>query len=322
MTGINGIFAVNKPSGPTSAEIITKLKHYFTNSPVFEPRQAKLPHQKKFRRKSKKEFIKIGHGGTLDPLASGVLVVGIGNGTKQLTNYLGSSTKSYRAIAMFGCSTTTYDSEGKVLQYATTSHLADDLISTIIPKFTGDILQHPPVYSALKMNGKPLYEYARSGEPLPKEIQARNCKIEKLSVGKLNWDHEYKFPPVEANGEEKKYAKVLDQMMTVETEAKPDEEQDLPLPKEDEKYPVLEIDFTVSSGTYIRSLIHDMGVALGTRAHMVELTRLSQGPWQLDKNVFEVTDFLDNEPAKWEHELQHYLDNGPESNLKDMRKDS
>lgn len=324
---MDGIFAVNKPSGPSSGDVIGDLKHYFSKSPVFEKDIKKLqgqpPHK---RRKKKNQFIKIGHGGTLDPLASGVLVVGIGAGTKKLTDYLGGSKKVYRAKALFGTSTDTYDSQGKVIDRKPVDHLTNEKVEKALEKFRGDILQTPPVYSALKMDGKPLYEYARSGEPLPKEIKPRECKIDSLEVsnGGLIWDHDFKHPTKEATKQEKTFSKMLNKIdkenSTLTSEETEEDEETVTEEETDlSKSPILEITFSVSSGTYIRSLIHDIGLELGTTAHMVELTREAQGHWKLTDNVFEVTDFTESPVEKWEPELRHYLENGPDKSLKDVR---
>ncbi|KAA8898872.1 hypothetical protein TRICI_006455 [Trichomonascus ciferrii] len=323
---MDGIFAVNKPSGPSSGDVVSDLKHYFSKSPVFaediKKIQGNQPPSK--RKKKKNQFIKIGHGGTLDPLASGVLVIGIGAGTKKLGDYLGSCTKTYRAKALFGTSTDTYDSQGKIVDRASVKHLTNEKVEKALEKFRGDILQTPPVYSALKMNGKPLYEYARSGEELPKEIKPRECKIDSLEVvgGGLVYEHEFKHPETEASEQEKKYSHILNKLDKQSSVLKEGEENSEDSSAEEvdlSSSPILEIKFSVSSGTYIRSLIHDIGLELGTTAHMVELTREVQGPWELNTNVFEITDFTKRDPEKWEPELRHYLDNGPNTPLKEVR---
>lgn len=323
---MNGVFAVNKPSGPSSAGVVDQLKEYFSASPVFadDIKQAKGGFKGKKRKYKGKPKIKIGHGGTLDPLAQGVMVIGIGNGTKQLQNYLGSCSKSYRATALFGVATTTYDSEGSVIFRSSTDHLTDELVAQTLDKFRGEISQIPPAFSALKMDGRPLYEYARNGEPLPNAIEARQCKIDSLEAGKLTNEHSYKAPETLATPEERKFAYMVENGITKANEK--DHEDDILKAQEQAVVdvgtnagPTLEIEFTVSSGTYIRTLIHDIGRALGTHATMVKLVRESQGPWSLDKNTFEVTDFTDRDSSKWEPELRHYLENGPETSLQDLR---
>jgi tRNA pseudouridine55 synthase len=331
---MNGVFAVNKPSGPTSQDIVGTLKHLFSDSPVFEHdvahmktkiAQARGPHGKRTRsQRQKKTFIKIGHGGTLDPLADGVLVIGVGSGTKKLQDYLGSCSKTYQAIALFGSATTTYDSEGKILKRTPTGYLTNELVESAMSQFRGDILQTPPVYSALKMDGKRLYEYARSGDALPKEVQPRKCKIDLLEIlnGGLVYDHNFSAPTEEASEQEKEFA---DQLSKISANERTKERGENSAPNssedtvDDRNPPILEIKFTVSSGTYIRSLIHDIGIALGTTAHMVKLTRLKQGEWELGKNVFEMDDFKNQSHEVWGAQLKHYLVNGPATLIEDLR---
>ena len=88
----------------------------------------------------------MGHGGTLDPMATGVLIVGIGSGTKQL-NHLLSGTKEYEAICVFGTVTDTYDAEGKILRRAPTEHITRAIVESALEEFRGDILQQPPMYA-------------------------------------------------------------------------------------------------------------------------------------------------------------------------------
>lgn len=267
----------------------------------------------------------------MDPLAEGVLVIGVGNGTKKLQSYLDGSTKTYRAIALLGSSTTTYDSQGRVLERTPTGHVTNEMVEQALEKFRGVILQTPPVFSAIKMNGKPLYEYARKGKALPREIEPRKCKIDLLEVvgGGLRYEHSFREPTEAASEEEKEFARQLNTVTKTVLEENEDGKKDRDItvtnePVEESKNssasvnPILEIKFSVSSGTYIRSLIHDLGLALGTTAHMVQLTRLSQGPWEMDKNVFEVDFILKNDPSVWEAPLRHYITNGPETELKSL----
>lgn len=314
---MNGIFAINKPSGPSSNDVLTQLKEYLSKSPIFKDQiELQLSQLKPRQRKQARfQFVKIGHGGTLDPLADGALVIGIGQGTKKLGDYLGNCKKTYRATALFGASTTTYDSQGNIVKRSKTDHLTDEKVNSVLDQFRGKIMQTPPVYSALKMNGKPLYEYARSGEGLPKEIQPRECYIDKFDIkgDGLEWEHEYEMPKLDATDKEKEYASILDKMHLEENVDKKEEDE------KDDKNPILEIEFTVSSGTYIRSLIHDLGLALGTTAHMVSLTRLQQGEWIVGKNVFELDDFLQRDEQAWEGELRNVLQNGPDVDIKSLR---
>lgn len=146
--------------------------------------------------------VKIGHGGTLDPLATGVLVAGVGKGTKQLQGFL-ECTKAYEAVLLFGVATDSYDREGKVLGQAPYAHVTREKVEEALAGFRGKIMQKPPLYSALRMQGKRLYDYAREGEALPAEIQERPVEVKELDM--VEWldggQHHYKWPAEEAEAE-------------------------------------------------------------------------------------------------------------------------
>ena len=147
-----GFINVNKPSGMTSHDVVSFLR-----------RNLKIK--------------KIGHTGTLDPMANGVLPIAVGDATR-LIQYL-SDDKEYVATVKFGVSTDTYDKEGEIIS---TSDKVIELseLENALNQFRGEILQKPPIYSALKKNGKKLYEYAREGMEV--EIKARKVTIEKLDL--------------------------------------------------------------------------------------------------------------------------------------------
>lgn len=204
---MNGIFAIEKPSGITSNQFMLKLQHALTKSQIFskeiqrataerkeqyEQQTGKKASKRKLRKVSK---VKMGHGGTLDPLASGVLVIGIGTGTKKLANYLSGTVKVYESEALFGVSTTSGDVEGEILSQNSVKHLNFDDLKTVEEKFVGQLKQTPPIYAALKMDGKPLHEYAREGKPLPRAIEPRQVNIYDLKVfpDSLKRDHDYSF---------------------------------------------------------------------------------------------------------------------------------
>lgn len=122
---------------------------------------------------------RVGHAGTLDPLATGVLPVGLGQGTRVL-EYLAGSSKSYRAKICLGITTDTYDSEGRVTAKASIDALTRPDIERAAARFQGWIEQRPPVYSALKRDGRPLYAYARAGEAV--EALPRPVRIDSLAI--------------------------------------------------------------------------------------------------------------------------------------------
>lgn len=155
---MDGIILVNKPAGMTSHDVVNKLR--------------KILHTKK-----------VGHCGTLDPDATGVLVVCINKATKVL-QFLTSDNKEYIATLNLGTSTDTYDASGTVLETKEYEPLDNAQIIKCIHAFIGEQVQKPPMYSAIKVNGKKLYEYARAGETV--EIPARTVKINYLDVLEIN----------------------------------------------------------------------------------------------------------------------------------------
>ena len=215
---VEGVFAINKPPSISSAQVIRNLQSYFNPSKLFAPwiaaerahRDSEPPRERR-RRKDKSVQVKIGHGGTLDPMATGVLIMGIGKGTKQLQGFL-ECTKSYEATILFGAATDTYDVLGKVLRRAEYKHVTKEGVEKVLARFRGNIMQRPPIYSALRMQGKRLYEYAREGKDVPREIQERPVKVEELEI--VEWldggTHASRLPKEEAEVEAKELAeKVL-----------------------------------------------------------------------------------------------------------------
>lgn len=227
---VEGVFAINKPPCISSAQVIRNLQHVFNPSSLFAPwieaeraaRKAEEARQRgRNRRKDKRIQVKIGHGGTLDPLATGVLIMGIGSGTKQLGSFL-ECTKTYEATVLFGAATDTYDVLGKVLRRAPHEHVTRRRVEEALEKFRGKIMQRPPIYSALRVQGKRLYEYAREGTQVPTEIQERPVEVKKLGI--IEWltggSHKYKLPEEEAEDEAKNVAeKVLHLDATVKSSA-------------------------------------------------------------------------------------------------------
>lgn len=298
---MNGVFAVCKPPGMSSQDLVGKLKRIFSKSPVFLAEQKnKYTSQKNSSkvRKQKSNFVKIGHGGTLDPMASGVLIIGVGTGTKRLAGYLGNCSKTYKATALFGASTTTYDNEGSILRYGSVDGISEADLEETLKQFQGTIQQLPPVFSALKMDGKPLYQYARENVPLPRPIERRECTISELSAGTLIFEHDFTVSTTLASPDQVNFASKAQGIQITDRGERPS------------VFPILELKFTVTSGTYIRSLIYDLGKALGTEAHMVKLERTQQGDWKLGYNVFDLQLF-DKKVEEWWPALKTMLKDGP-----------
>ena len=180
---MDGVFAINKKSGVTSRQVVDQINRILSNSTsgnksLDQLKNARNESNGKQRlRKWKTSKLKMGHGGTLDPLASGVLVIGVGSGTKKLGEYTNGSVKRYECIGLLGGSTTTGDSEGELLLKTEVDHVTMELLEKTRDRMIGTLDQTPPIFSALKMDGKRLYDYAREGLPLPREIKSREVKI-------------------------------------------------------------------------------------------------------------------------------------------------
>nr|WP_321244955.1 tRNA pseudouridine(55) synthase TruB [uncultured Psychroserpens sp.] len=127
--------------------------------------------------------IKVGHAGTLDPLATGLLIICTGKMTKQINTFQGQD-KEYTGTFVLGGTTPSYDLESEIDQTFPTEHISEELIRNSTKQFTGEIDQFPPVFSALKKDGKRLYEYARAGEAV--EIASRKVTISTFEITKID----------------------------------------------------------------------------------------------------------------------------------------
>ncbi len=199
MTDFFGFLNIDKSAGMTSHDVVAKVRRGI-------------------------RVKKVGHAGTLDPMATGVLVLCVGKATR-LSEYVMAHYKVYEAEVYLGVETDTYDAEGTVTA-TSDAQVERAQLEAVLPRFRGTIEQVPPMYSAIKQGGKKLYELARRGETV--ERPARQVSIEALSV--IEWDA-----------------------------------------------PRVQLRVTCSPGTYIRSLAHDIGVALGIGAHLSALRRLASG---------------------------------------------
>jgi tRNA pseudouridine55 synthase len=132
----------------------------------------------RFHRNNK---LKVGHGGTLDPMATGMLVVAVGDTCKDLTSFL-KGAKAYSATAQLGAETDTQDSEGQITSTATFDHVTLEDLERAAKSLTGDIMQRPPIYSALKRDGKKLCDLAREGKISENDIEPRPVTIHRLDV--------------------------------------------------------------------------------------------------------------------------------------------
>jgi len=197
---MDGILNINKPWGKTSFSVVALVK--------------RLTGERR-----------VGHAGTLDPAATGVLPICLGQGTRVI-EFLVDATKAYLAQIELGIATDTYDASGKITQQGDPSGITQNQLESSLTSFYGSIHQTPPMYSAVKYHGKRLYELARAG--IEVERESRLIKIHDLKL--IDWQ-----PPVAT------------------------------------------IEVVCGKGTYIRSLAHDLGQALGCGAHLKSLTRLRCG---------------------------------------------
>ena len=218
---------------------------------------------KRILRQAGEPKIKVGHGGTLDPLASGVLPIALGEATK-LAGRMLDATKAYDFTIKFGEETDTLDAEGGIVATSDVSPTREQ-VEAILPRFTGDIEQLPPLYSALKIGGKAAYARARAGETVP-------LKPRRVTIISLSTRH-----PRESGD--------------------PAEQEKLGsrLRGNDEMVDEITLSATVSKGTYIRSLARDIAHALGTVGHVAYLRRTRAGPFSLESAIS--LDFLE-EAAK------------------------
>ena len=222
---VNGVLFIDKPAGITSNGVLGALKRLYNAD-------------------------KAGHTGTLDPFATGLLPVALGEATK-FSGHLIDADKTYLATMQLGVTTATGDPEGAVLEVRPVEVNADQL-EAALARFRGVIEQVPPMYSALKRDGKPLYEYARAGVTL--ERAARQVTIHALEL--IEW-RPHREP------------------------------QERPESWQPHAAPLHTVQFRVacSKGTYVRTLAEDIGQALGCGAHLIALRREQTGAFTLERAV-------------------------------------
>jgi tRNA pseudouridine55 synthase len=215
------IAIIDKPLEWTSTDVVRKIKYAL---------QHRLGYKK----------IKIGHAGTLDPLATGVLIVCIGKATK-MVNELQAEQKEYVADIVLGATTPSYDLEHPIDKYYPTEHITREKIEQALRDLTGERLQAPPIYSAKKVEGVRAYEFARAGEEV--ELKKALINIYEMEILSL-------------------------------------------------EMPLLRIRVRCSKGTYIRSLAHEIGLALDSGAHLSALRRTRSGGFTAE-NGWKLEDFME-----------------------------
>jgi tRNA pseudouridine55 synthase len=262
---VHGWIVIDKPVGPGSTGIVGAVKRAL--------REGDYPR------------VKVGHGGTLDPLASGVLPVALGEATK-LAGRMLDADKVYEFTIAFGTETDTLDGEGQVV--ATSDRrptLAE--IGAILPRFTGEIDQIPPAYSALKVDGKRAYARARAGEAM--EMKARRVTVHSLEVKK-----EDPHPSQQAGEGVHRRGRLLSPSPACgmkrlaafpESSLRGASWQGEGLLPPLLLLPSITLSTRVSKGTYIRALARDIARALETVGHVTMLRRTRSGPFTLEQAI-------------------------------------
>lgn len=167
------VLLVNKPLHWTSFDVVNKLRYVLKKN---------LHHYIQIDPKQKRN-IKVGHAGTLDPLASGLLIVCVGKQTKNIDQYMATE-KEYTGTITLGATTPSFDLETQPDKQFATEHLTDELIISTAQQFIGNIQQMPPVFSAIKKDGKRLYEHARAGNEI--ELTPRAININTFEITHIN----------------------------------------------------------------------------------------------------------------------------------------
>jgi tRNA pseudouridine55 synthase len=210
--GTDGLVVVDKPGGMTSHDVVARVRRLARTR-------------------------RVGHGGTLDPMATGVLVVAVGRATRMLT-YVSGSAKSYLGTIRLGQSTVTDDAEGEVVAVADVSDVTDQAIQAGLAVLTGEIDQVPSAVSAIKIDGRRAYKRVREGEQVV--LAARRVTVSKL---------------------------------------------DLLAVRRTPGFVDLDVDVSCSSGTYVRAIARDVGVALGVGGHLTALRRTAVAGFTLAEAV-------------------------------------
>ena len=224
----NGFINLFKPPGITSMDALRRIKR------ITGQRQ------------------KVGHGGTMDPLARGVLPVCFGQATR-LMDYVTGGLKRYRVEVALGVTTTTYDAEGEVVKTGDCQGLTEAMVEESLRPWIGLVKQTPPMYSAIKIDGKRLYKLARAG--IEVEREARPVEIHDIKI--------MEFAP-----------------------------------------PKLVLEVECGRGTYMRSLAHDVGEALGCGGHVADLVRLLCGGFPVEESVtLEQLEDAGDAPDGWRKNL-------------------
>lgn len=212
--------------------------------------------------------LKTGHAGTLDPMATGVMIVCTGKCTKMI-DQLQAGTKEYIATLRLGCTTASFDAEHEIDGTYPTSHITKELVDEALSRFRGEIMQIPPMYSAVKVDGKRAYAYVRDNEEI--ELKAKPLVIDELELLDINLPEQNLISPhaeevagmIKTGVRIKEFGRNLQHIEDVEVES--------------EVIPYIKIRVVCSKGTYIRALARDIGEALQSGAYLIGLRRTRVG---------------------------------------------
>ncbi len=215
--------------------------------------------------------LKVGHAGTLDPLASGVMILCTGKCTK-LIDQLQAGTKEYVATLRLGCTTPSFDAEHPIDAIYPTSHITQAAIEEALSRFRGSIWQVPPVYSACKVEGRRAFDYIRQGEDV--ELKAKELVIDELELLDLHLPEQGLISP---HADE--VAKMAREDIHIKDYGRDKETYEIAEATniDTEHLTYLRIRVVCSKGTYIRALARDIGQALGSGAYLIGLRRTRVG---------------------------------------------
>lgn len=241
--------------------------------------------------------LRVGHAGTLDPLASGVLLLCTGKCTKQIDR-LQSGTKEYVATVRLGCTTKSFDAEYPIDTTYPVSHITPALVDEALQKFRGSIWQVPPVLSAVKVDGRRAYDYHRQGEEV--ELKAKELVIDELELLDLHLPEQ---GVVSANAEE--VARMARADIHIKNYGRDREEQEIADATDvaPEELSYLQIRVVCSKGTYIRALARDIGEALGSGGYLISLRRTRIGDYRVEDcmSLDNVEEWCKTVPMTLEH---------------------
>ena len=215
--------------------------------------------------------LKVGHAGTLDPLASGVMILCTGKCTK-LIDQLQAGTKEYVATLRLGCTTPSFDAEHPIDAIYPTSHITQAAVEEALSRFRGSIWQVPPVYSACKVEGRRAFDYIRQGEDV--ELKAKELVIDELELLDLHLPEQGLISP---HADE--VAKMAREDIHIKDYGRDKETYEIAEATniDTEHLSYLQIRVVCSKGTYIRALARDIGQALGSGAYLIGLRRTRVG---------------------------------------------